>query len=264
VAHSRSPSIHNYWLNQYNLPGAYVLLPVAPIDLEKALRALPLLGFSGCNLTIPHKEMALPWMDSIDAVTKKIGAVNTVVVESDGSLRGLNTDAFGFIEGLRTTQPNWTAEAGPCAIIGAGGASRAVIVALLDAGVSEIRLINRTYSRAVELAHEFGSVIQPILWDDRSEALAHCSLLVNASSLGMQGQPPLDIFLHDLPKSALVYDIIFAPWETKLLASARDRGHEVVNGIPMLIEQARLGFSAWFGVMPDNSDALFQKLKLIS
>ncbi len=260
VAHSRSPLIHNHWIAEHALRGAYVLLPVPPDHIAQALRALPVLGFAGCNLTIPHKVAAMSVVDRVEPLAQRIGAANTIVVESDGSLTGRNTDAFGFIQSLYDAQPTWQANAGSAMVIGAGGAARAVLVGLLDAGVPEIRLTNRSPEKAQELAREFGAAIQPIAWAERHDALAGVSLLVNTTNQGMHGEPALDLRLDALPADALVSDIIYIPLETPLLAAARLRGNPTVNGLGMLLNQARPAFQAWFGVQPAITPDLMQKI----
>lgn len=256
VSHSRSPALHNFWIARYGIDGAYLPLPVRPEQIEQALRALPVLGFAGCNLTIPHKEAALAMVDRSDASARRIGAVNTVVVAPDGTLDGSNTDAFGFIENLRSSIPRWNPAAGPAAVLGAGGAGRAVLAALQDAGVPEIRLLNRNRARAEGLAAEFGGAVTMRPWEERAEALAGAALLVNTTSLGMKGAEPLDLTLDLLPPEAVVNDIVYVPLETPLLAAARRRGNRVVDGLGMLLHQARPGFAAWFGVEPEVTPAL--------
>ena len=254
VGHSRSPRLHGYWLDAYGIDGAYLPLPVAPEHIETALRALPLLGFAGVNLTVPHKEAALGVIDRVDALARRIGAVNTVVVAADGTLDGTNTDAFGFTENLRAGAPDWEPSRA-AVVLGAGGAARAVCVGLADAGVAEIRLANRTAARATRLADEL-SGIQPVAWEARGDALDGAGLLVNTTTLGMTGAPPLDIALDALAGDAVVTDIVYAPLETPLLAAARARGNVTVDGLGMLLHQARPGFAAWFGHEPDVTDAL--------
>lgn len=260
VAHSRSPLLHNTWIADNGLSGAYVLMPVEPGSLQAALRGLSALGFSGCNLTIPHKVAAMALVDRVDPLAQRIGAINTVVVEADGTLTGRNTDAFGYIESLRDALPDWRADAGPVAVIGAGGASRAVILGLLEEGAAEIRLTNRSDDRAQAMAKEFGSKVTVIPWDGRHDALAGCALLVNTTNQGMHGQPALDLRLDALPKTALVSDVVYVPLETPLLKASRLRGNPTVNGLGMLINQARLAFKAWTGIMPDTTPELTQKL----
>ncbi len=260
VAHSRSPTLHNHWIAQYGLLGAYVLLPVQPDKLETALRGLPALGFAGCNLTIPHKVAAMSLVDRVDALATRIGAINTIVVEADGSLTGLNTDGYGYIQSLLDTQPTWRADAGPIAVIGAGGAARAVIASLIERGAREIRLTNRSGAKAHDMAQEFGLPVRAVAWEDRHDALAHTALLVNTTNQGMHGQPALDLSLAQLPVEALVSDVVYVPLETPLLTAAKLRGNTVVNGLGMLINQARPAFEAWFGVRPDITPELLTKV----
>jgi shikimate dehydrogenase len=256
VMHSRSPKLHNYWLAKYGLTGAYVPLAIAREHLRAALRALPALGFSGCNLTIPHKEAALKIVNTVDPLARRIGAVNCVVVAADGSLEGQNHDAFGYIESVREAQPSWRADAGPIVVIGAGGGARAVLVGLTDQGAREIRLVNRTLTRAEALAHELGGAITALSWVERERALDGAAMLVNATNQGMVGAPPLDLALDRLPVSALVSDIVYIPRETALIAAARKRGNPTVNGLGMLLHQARPAFQAWFGIMPEVTPQL--------
>ena len=249
VGHSRSPRLHGYWLAHYGIDGAYVPLPVAPENLPRALRALPLFGIAGVNLTVPHKEKALPAMDTLTSAARRIGAVNTVVVR-DGKLHGDNTDGFGFVESLRSSVPEWRPAAGPATLIGAGGAARAILAALIEAGVPRVCLVNRTEARAEALAREFGGPIGVIPWADRETALEGVALLVNTTTLGMTGQPPLDLALDRLAPTAAVCDIVYTPLETALLAAARARGNPSIDGLGMLLHQARPGFESWFGVAP--------------
>ena len=261
VAHSRSPLIHGHWIAEHGLRGAYVPLAVQPTHLEQALRALPVLGFAGCNLTIPHKVQALSILDAIDPIAQRIGAVNTVVVQADGRLRGTNTDAFGYIESLREAQPTWKATQGPAVVLGAGGASRAVLCALIDAGVPLIRLCNRDAGKAQALAQEFGPQVQALPWGERHAALESAALLVNTTSLGMHGQDALDIRLDALPPKAVVSDIVYVPRITPLLAAAQARGNPIAEGLGMLLHQARPAFAAWFGSMPEISASLWQAVR---
>jgi shikimate dehydrogenase len=250
VNHSRSPLLHGFWLNETAVDGAYVPLPVRPEHIERALRALPILGFRGCNLTIPHKPAALSIVDRIDPLARRIGAINTIIVGSDGSLEGRNTDAFGFYENLCESAPSWRPTAGPAVVLGAGGAARAVVAALGDAGVAEIRIVNRTRLRAEAVAGDLSTPETRITihsWDEVSTVQRHAGLLVNATSLGMTGEPPLTLDLLSLPPSAPVVDIVYVPLETDLLATARRCGHPVVDGLGMLLHQGRPGFEAWFG-----------------
>ena len=256
VAHSRSPLIHNYWLQQHGLAGSYVPLAVQPAQLATALQGLAALGFKGCNVTIPHKVEALSLVHDVDANATRVGAVNTIVVQADGSLKGMNTDGFGYIQSLLDAQPSWRADAGPVVVLGAGGAARAVVVALADRGAKEIRLINRTFDTAEAMAAEFGTPIKAVLWEQRHAALSGAALLVNTTSQGMHGHPPLDINLSALPTTALVSDIIYVPLETPLLQAAKARGNPTVGGLGMLLNQARPAFEAWFGVLPEITPEL--------
>ncbi len=255
VEHSLSPRLHGYWLEQYGIDGAYVPLAVQPDDLPTAVAALPALGFRGVNLTLPHKERALRLCHETDDLTQRIGAVNTIVVR-DGRLVGSNSDAFGFLENLKEGAPDWRATAAPAVVLGAGGASRAVVAALVDAGVPELRLVNRTRERAEALAVSLGGPTTVHGWDRREAALAEAGLLVNTTTLGMAGQPSLDLDLGALPAGAVVTDIVYTPLMTPLLRAARARGNPVVDGLGMLLHQARPGFEAWYGVRPEVTPAL--------
>jgi shikimate dehydrogenase len=256
VMHSRSPKLHNYWLAKYGLSGTYVPLAITVERLRAALRALPALGFAGCNLTIPHKEAALDIVDKLDPLARRIGAVNCVVVAPDGSLEGHNHDGFGYIESVREAQPKWRADTGPIVVVGAGGGARAVLVGLVDQGAREIRLVNRTPARGKVLAQDLGGPIGALRWEEREAALEGAAMLINATNQGMLGEPPLDIALDRLPVSALVSDIVYIPRETALLAAARRRGNPTVNGLGMLLHQARPAFHAWFGIMPEVTPEL--------
>jgi shikimate dehydrogenase len=258
VAHSRSPEIHNYWIRQYGLTGAYGRFPVAPDQLGQAIQGIRSLGLAGSNITIPHKVDAMQYMDWVHPLALKMGAINTIVRQPDGALHGFNNDGFGYIESLREAQPTWRANSGAVVVLGAGGASRAIVVSLLDAGATEIRLLNRSRDKADALAQEFGHLVSAYDWSERENALAGAALLVNTTSQGMHGEPPLDIELAQLPTSALVSDAIYIPLETPLLAAARLRGNATVNGLGMLIHQARPAFQAWFGVLPESTPALYQ------
>ncbi|UUZ63926.1 shikimate dehydrogenase [Polaromonas sp. P1-6] len=256
VAHSRSPKLHNYWLEKYGLPGAYVQLPVAPGKLDVALPGLAALGFRGCNITIPHKVEALKFVHEVDANAKRMGALNTIVVQADGSLKGFNNDGFGYIQSLLDAKPDWRADTGPITVLGAGGAARAVVLSLADRGAKEIRLLNRTPEKAQALAAEFGAPVKALPWSERHAALADVALLVNTTSQGMHGNPALELTLDALPRHALVSDVIYVPLQTPLLAAARLRGNPTVNGLGMLLNQARPAFHAWFGVMPEITPEL--------
>ena len=251
VMHSRSPLMHNYWFEQLGLAGAYVPLAIDPTRLAAALRALQPLGFAGCNLTIPHKQEAMAFVDDVDEVARAIGAISCVVVRPDGSLFGTNNDWIGFINNLKQEHPAWRADAGPVAVIGAGGGSRAVCYGLLREGVPEIRLVNRTHARALALAEELGGPIKVLPWDARHDLLAGVAMAVNTTSRGMVGEAALDLRLNLLPATALVADIIYIPLETPFLASARERGNRTVNGLGMLLHQGRPAWKLWFGLEPE-------------
>jgi shikimate dehydrogenase len=251
---SRSPALHGYWLKRHGIDGYYGRLPVEPrpeaLDaLVAFLRATP--NMRGCNLTLPHKIDIMPRLDRIDPVAARIGAVNTVIKHADGTLEGRNSDGFGFLAHLRASAPAWKPEAGPVVVLGAGGAARAVVCTLMDAGVPELRLVNRTQEKAVKLGVAFtpgdGRRIAIERWEDRSAVLDGATLLVNTASIGMTGKAPLEIDLARLPKTAVVDDIVYIPLETDLLARARARGNACVDGLGMLLHQGRVGFEAWFG-----------------
>ena len=231
-------------------------LAIPPDDLELALRALPALGFAGCNLTIPHKERALAIVDAVDPVAQRIGAISCVVVRPDRSLAGTNNDSYGFIHNILQQQPQWRADEGPLAVIGAGGGARAVVYSLAERGAREIRVINRTFARAEALAREFGPPVAALPWAERHRALAGSAMLVNTTSQGMSGQPPLDLTLDALPAHALVCDIVYTPLETPLLAAARRRGNRTVDGLGMLLHQARPAWQSWFGLEPEVTPEL--------
>ncbi len=251
VGHSRSPQLHGFWLEQYGIDGAYLPLPVRPEHLPEALRALPILGFRGCNLTIPHKEKALLLVDRVDAEARRIGAVNTIIVTEEGKLEGRNTDSLGFRQNLLECAPEWDGRRAAAVVLGAGGASRAVVAALLDLGVPGVRLVNRSRERALALGRDLGGTegaISVHAWEERSRLLAGAGLLVNTTNLGMEGEAPLELDLDRLPLSAPVADLVYAPLETALLAAAREKGHRVIDGLGTLLHQGRPGFEAWFGV----------------
>jgi len=254
VENSRSPALHGFWLKQHGIDGHYGRLPVEP--KRAALEAL--IAFlkrtpnaRGCNLTLPHKIDIMPLLDRIDPLAKHIGAVNTVIKQPDGTLEGRNSDGFGFLEALKQGAPAWQAAAGPVTVLGAGGAARAVVATLVAAGVPELRLVNRTHTSAIDLGVAFtpndGRRIAIERWDERDDALDGATLLVNTTSLGMKGQPPLEIDVTRLPANAVVDDIVYVPLETRLLAAARARGQRCIDGLDMLLHQGRLGFETWFG-----------------
>jgi shikimate dehydrogenase len=251
IMHSRSPMLHNYWFARHGLAGTYVPLAIRPDGLAAALRALHPLGFSGCNLTIPHKQQALATVDEVDTVGKRIGALSCVIVRPDGSLAGTNNDWYGFVHNLKQAQPGWRADAGPVVVFGAGGGSRAVCYGLMQEGAREIRLVNRTFSRAQAVAAEFGGPVRAVPWAQRHDALDGAAMAVNATSQGMTGQSALDVRLDRLAAGALAADIIYTPLETPFLAAARQRGNRTINGLGMLLHQGRPAWKAWFGIEPE-------------
>ncbi len=256
VDHSRSPRLHGYWLREFGIDGAYIPFATHPAKLEQGIRALQALGFRGGSITLPHKERALGFVDALTPVAKRIGAINMLVVREDGAILGDNSDGFGFIANLRQFHPGWRSAAGPAVLLGAGGAARAIVVSLLDEGVPGIRLVNRTTRRAEEIAEAVGGPIEVISWDARADALKDAALLVNSTNLGMAGQAPLDLDLAHLPTGAVVYDIVYVPLMTELLKAAQARGNRIVDGIGMLLHQARPGFKAWFGPDPQVTPEL--------
>jgi len=233
-----------------------VLFPVPPEKLEAAVRGLSALGLRGCNVTTPHKQAIFPMLDRVDDLARRIGAVNTVVVEKDGTLTGFNNDGNGFIQSLRDAKPDWRPGSGPILVLGAGGASRAVVASLAAQGATEIRVTNRTREKAQEIADAVGAAVKIVPWEKREDALDGIAMLANATSLGSAGKPPLEMPLDRLPRDAIVGDLIYVPPETPLLAAARARGNVTVNGLGLLLNQARPAFNAWFGVMPEITPAL--------
>lgn len=253
VSHSRSPRIHNSWLERYGIDGAYVPLPIRPEDFASTIRALAKAGFAGVNVTLPHKEAAFMVCDQVEDTARRAGAVNTLVFTPQG-IHGRNTDGYGFLANLR--QHGVDPKAGPVLILGAGGAARGIGAALQDEGV-EITFSNRTAERAAALA----TTLPPaklLPWEQRDAALSDYALLVNTTSLGMIHQPGLELSLHHAKPYLVVADIVFAPLETALLADAKRHGLKAVEGLGMLLHQAVPGFTAWFGIVPEVDDALYQ------
>jgi shikimate dehydrogenase len=254
AAHSKSPLIHNYWINHYGLAGSYEAITSAPNNLKATIQRLKEEGYKGFNLTIPHKESVMQFCDDIDLNAQNIGAVNTVIIENNGRLRGLNTDGFGFLGNIYESDQNFSFEYKCAVVLGAGGAARAVISALIGEQIEKIILCNRTLENAQKLAQDMDmrtGIIEVIPWEQRSEALKKADLLINTTSLGMSDAGALEIDLSHLSSRALVNDIVYAPLETPLLKAARTRGCHVVTGIGMLLHQARPAFNEWFGVMPE-------------
>ena len=258
IAHSRSPVLHGTWLARHGIAGAYVPFAVRPADLAQALRALPALGIAGVNLTVPHKEAAIGLVDRLSPTAARIGSVNMVTVQPDGTLAGESTDGAGFMASLGAAAPAREPGRRSVVLLGAGGAARAIADALIQAGETRLRLINRSPDRATALAADLGPAVEPWPWELRHIALAGAGLLVNTTTLGMTGQPPLGLDLGLLPPDAIVVDIVYAPLETPLLAAARAGGRRAVDGLGMLLHQARPAFARWFGVEPVVDAALRQ------
>ncbi len=256
VEHSLSPRLHGYWIKKYNIDGAFIPLAVEPANLHNAIRSLPALGFAGANLTVPHKEAALSAVDRVDDNAARIGAINTLVVSGDGSIEGRNTDGFGFVEALAASADLAGLKGQSVALLGAGGAARAIAAALQDFGVGKIYLINRTLERAERIRDVFGGKIIAVDWDERTEVLADTKLLVNTTTLGMVGHPELEIVLDTLPVKAIVTDVVYTPLMTGLLKNAAKRGNPVVDGLGMLLHQGRPGFYSWFGREPVVTEEL--------
>ena len=256
ISHSRSPRLHGHWLRRYGIDGHYVPFHVTAADLPAALDLLPRLGVVGINVTIPHKEAVFAAAHDVTERARAVGAANTLTFR-DGRIHADNTDGYGFIANLDQVAPTRTKSA-PALVLGAGGAARGVIAALLADGTPQVTLTNRTRARAETLAQEFGSAVRVLDWDESADALADHGLLVNTTSLGMAGQPPLDLSLDRLPPETVVTDIVYTPLETPLLLEARARGNTAVDGLGMLLHQALPGFERWFGIRPDVDEDLRQ------
>lgn len=254
IAQSKSPKLHKHWLRKYGLPGDYVPLHVTEGNLEAVLRAMPRMGFVGANVTLPHKIAAMRIADQVSDRATLVGAANTLTFRDDGTIYADNTDGYGFIANLKQNAPEWNPKAGPAVILGAGGASRAIIVALADAGVSEILLSNRTRPKADALRAEFGSRIRVVDWVQAGNVLEEAATVINATSLGMVGQAELRVPLDGLRKGTLVTDIVYSPLRTKLLEDAQAMGCVTVDGLGMLLHQGVPGFERWFGVRPEVDD----------
>jgi shikimate dehydrogenase len=254
ISHSKSPQLHQHWLKTYGVKGFYIPMDVATQNLEKVLRTLPLMGFVGVNITIPHKETVLGIADLITDRATLIGAANTLIFRHDGKIHADNTDGYGFIENLRSGAPDWNPKAGPAVVLGAGGAARAVIVALLDAGVPEILLSNRTRARAEKLQSDFGQRVQVIEWVQAGNILEEATLVVNTTSLGMVGKPEMRVPLDGLRPGTIVTDLVYTPLRTKLLDTAEQMGCVTVDGLGMLLHQGVPGFERWFGPRPEVTE----------
>lgn len=255
VKHSLSPRLHNYWLKHYDVDGVYIPMEVEPKNLHQVVTSLPLMGVKGCNLTVPHKEIVLNVLDEVSDIARRMGAVNTLVFK-EGKIMGTNTDAYGFIENIKSNASFFDFRKNPAVVLGAGGAARAVCAGLLDMGVPHIYLTNRTKEKAEHVRNDISKDIEVIDWKEREVVLTEANILVNTTTLGMVGFPELEIKLDLLPSSSLVTDIVYKPLETKLLREARLRGNKVVDGIGMLLHQAVPGFEQWFGVRPEVTDTL--------
>jgi shikimate dehydrogenase len=256
IAHSKSPKLHGHWLKRYGIPGHYIPMEVSSGNLPHVLNNLPKMGFVGVNVTIPHKEAVLEIADVISDRASVIGAANTLTFQSDGKLYADNTDGFGFVANLKQEMPDWSASVGPAMVLGAGGAARAIIAALLQEGAPEVVIANRTRARAETLRSHFGGKVTVVDWTQTNTRLADVSTLVNTTSLGMVGKEELRIPLDNLSRNTLVTDIVYTPLETKILADAKDIGCPTVDGIGMLLHQATPGFERWFGYAPQVDEAL--------
>jgi shikimate dehydrogenase len=256
IKQSRSPLIHGHWLQSHKIDGSYEKIAVEPDDLQSFIKSLKQNNLSGLNVTVPHKEMVFKFADEVTDEAKAIGAANTLWFENDKLIAG-NTDAYGFITHLKQSAPSWE-KTKPAMVLGAGGAARAILYALLNEGVPEIKLTNRTKDRAENLAKEFGPKIKVIEWQEKEDHLDDCGLLVNSTSLGMTGSTPLEMNISSLPKTAICYDIVYAPLETQMLKDAKSLGLGTVDGLGMLLHQAVPGFEKWFGVRPVVTNELRQ------
>jgi shikimate dehydrogenase len=257
VKHSISPILHRFWLEENKINGEYGLFTVMPDKFEAFMLNLPHENIKGLNITLPYKQEALKFCDSIDAAAKRAGAVNTIVIDRDRKLFGTNTDIYGFVQNLKSRFPQWSPESAPVAVIGSGGAARAVIIGLQDhLNVKNIKLFNRSKNRALKLSTDLGGSITVLNLNQLSSELSDVSMLINTTSLGMSGQNKLEINITHLPKKCIVYDIVYSPLKTRLLEAARDQGNPTVDGLGMLLYQAQPGFESWFGVKPNVTESL--------
>jgi len=254
IKHSRSPLIHGYWIRLHGLAADYRLEAVPPEKFEEFIRNLSAHGYVGANVTIPHKEAALALSEPDDRALA-VGAANTLWYDS-GRLRSTNTDVEGFTGNLDAAVPGWELRASEAVVLGAGGSARAVVYGLIERGIGRINVVNRTLDRAHALRDRFGAAVQPCNWSALPHLLGRAGLLVNTTSLGMTGQPPLDIDLAPLPRQAVVADLVYAPLDTALLQAARARGLLTADGLGMLLHQAVRGFQLWFGVRPEVTPEL--------
>jgi len=254
IAQSKSPRLHRHWLRKYGLLGDYVPLHVTEENLETVVRAMPKMGFVGANVTLPHKIAVMQFADQITDRATLIGAANTLTFKDDGKIIADNTDGYGFMANLKQNAPDWDPTSGPAVLLGAGGAARAIIVALADAGVTEILLTNRTRTKADALRAEFGIRIRVVDWVQAGNILEGAATVINSTSLGMTGNAALRIPLDGLTKGTLVTDIVYSPLRTRLLEEAETAGCTVVDGLGMLLHQGVPGFERWFGVRPEVDD----------
>ena len=250
ISHSKSPRMHRHWLKTNAISGDYIAIDIPPKRFVETLKVLIGAGVSGFNVTVPHKEKALLLSDKRSARAEKIGAANTLVIDANGKINADNTDGYGFITNLRSHCKHWIPAAGPALVLGAGGASRAIIVSLLEAGAPKIYLSNRTQQRALDVASEISPIIEVVSWAHKEQYLTKVMTVVNTTSLGMTGKPPLKIDISKINPGALVTDLVYAPIETPLLKQAKTLGCSVVGGIGMLLNQGVPGFEAWFGIRP--------------
>lgn len=255
VAHSRSPALHGFWLKRYGIKGHYIPMDIAQADLPEALKMLPKLGFVGINVTIPHKEAVLALADIVTDRAALIGAANTLIFRKDGKIHADNTDGAGFISNLRQNAPQWVPSVGPAAVLGAGGAARAVVAALIEVGVPEIRIANRTRTRAEAFRKDFGAKITVWDWTQAGRMLEGAATVVNTTALGMTGKPDLGISLEAIERGALATDIVYTPLKTQFLIEAEEAGATIVDGLGMLLHQAAPGFERWFGQRPEVDEA---------
>ncbi len=258
IAHSRSPQLHGHWLRRYDLPGHYVPLHISHDNLADSLKMLPKLGFVGANVTIPHKEHVLSLADTVTDRAALIGAANTLTFLENGRVQADNTDGLGFLANIRQHLDGWTAKSGPALVLGSGGAAKAIVSALISDGAPTVYVANRTRARADGLKEQFGARVEPRDWTQIPNLVGVATLIVNTTSLGMVGHPPLNIDLSQLTPPTVVTDIVYAPLETELLKQARLLGCETVDGLGMLLHQAVPGFERWFGYTPMVDDDLRQ------
>jgi shikimate dehydrogenase len=258
IAHSRSPALHGFWLRRYGVKGHYIPMDVAPADLETTLRHLPKIGFVGLNVTLPHKEAILKIADVITDRAALIGAANTLIFRKDGKIHADNTDGAGFVANLRQNAPHWVPAAGPAAVFGAGGAARAVVAALIEVGVPEIRIANRSRPRAEALRADFGAKLVVYDWVQAANMLEGAATVINTTSLGMAGKPEFRVPLDAIEPGAVVNDLVYNPLKTTFLAEAEQRGATIVDGLGMLLHQAAPGFERWFGPTPAVDEATRQ------